>query len=286
MNLVLLDPEEIGDDGCAVLRDRRARHIRTVIRAEPGRTLRVGIVDGARGTAVVDSVRADAVRIRCHLVDPPPGPSGLSLLLALPRPKVLKRLWPTLASLAVDNVILANAARVERCYFDTHWMRAEVYEPLLRSGLEQGGHTAMPRVVVRRRLKPLVEDELDSLCPGAARILAHPGSSAAPRANFEACGRGPVSAPLRRGPRPTPPTGYGNDRAGPPGRPQESHARSPEPVLLAVGPEGGWVPFELDLLKTAGFEAVSLGPYTLRSDVACVALIATVRARQGAAETV
>jgi RsmE family RNA methyltransferase len=37
-------------------------------------------------------------------------------------------------------------------------------------------------------------------------------------------------------------------------------------VVLAVGPEGGWVPFELELLAAQGFTAFSLGPRVLRTE--------------------
>jgi 16S rRNA (uracil1498-N3)-methyltransferase len=45
-------------------------------------------------------------------------------------------------------------------------------------------------------------------------------------------------------------------------------------VLLAIGPEGGWNAFELDLLRAHGFEMIGLGPRRLRVDTACVSLLA------------
>jgi RsmE family RNA methyltransferase len=47
-------------------------------------------------------------------------------------------------------------------------------------------------------------------------------------------------------------------------------------VLLAVGPEGGWDDYELSLLESRGFTRLSLGPRTLRSDTATIALVAIV----------
>ena len=52
---------------------------------------------------------------------------------------------------------------------------------------------------------------------------------------------------------------------------RESHGRR---VLLAIGPEGGWNDFELDLLTRHGFDVVSMGPRILRTDTACIALLA------------
>jgi RsmE family RNA methyltransferase len=57
------------------------------------------------------------------------------------------------------------------------------------------------------------------------------------------------------------------------------HANDPCPralersVVLAVGPEGGFVPFEVDLLNAHGFRAVSLGPRRLRVEQVIPALV-------------
>ncbi|HWB74889.1 MAG TPA: RsmE family RNA methyltransferase, partial [Nannocystaceae bacterium] len=45
-------------------------------------------------------------------------------------------------------------------------------------------------------------------------------------------------------------------------------------LVLAVGPEGGWVPFELELFAKAGFAAIGIGPRILRVETAVVALLA------------
>jgi RsmE family RNA methyltransferase len=47
-------------------------------------------------------------------------------------------------------------------------------------------------------------------------------------------------------------------------------------VLLAIGPEGGWNDFERGLLEGHGFTPVGLGSRTLRTDTACIALLALV----------
>jgi 16S rRNA (uracil1498-N3)-methyltransferase len=44
-------------------------------------------------------------------------------------------------------------------------------------------------------------------------------------------------------------------------------------VLLAVGPEGGWNAYELDLLARHGFVAAGMGPRPLRTDTACIAAL-------------
>lgn len=234
MNLLLLEPGSVTEDR-AVLRGDQARHVITVLRAGPGAALRIGLLDGPRGTATVRAVGADTVELTCAFEPAPPPRPGLDLLLALPRPKVMKRLWAQLAALGVDRIILTNAARVERNYFDTHVLDPGFYTPLLIEGLQQARDTRLPRVSIHRQFKPLVEDELDGLSDAPARLVADPEAA-----------HGPAF--------PTP----------------------GQRVLLAVGPEGGWVDFERDLLRAHGFQPFHLGPRTLRTDTACIALLSVV----------
>lgn len=177
MNRILLAPDNVDDQGRARLTDRRAQHVRSVLRATPGDRLRVGILDGPPGEAVVETVGTGAVELRCKWAPTVPSLPPVSVLLALPRPKVMKRLWSPLAMLGVANIMLTNAVRVERNYFDTHWLDPTHYRPRLAAGLEQSGDTRLPRVSVHRRFRPLIEDSLDARVPGGCRLLAHPGPS-------------------------------------------------------------------------------------------------------------
>ena len=46
----------------------------------------------------------------------------------------------------------------------------------------------------------------------------------------------------------------------------------PQRSCLAVGPEGGWTPYELDMFTSHGFEVFGMGPRILRTDTACIGL--------------
>ncbi|MGH8075842.1 MAG: 16S rRNA (uracil(1498)-N(3))-methyltransferase [Lysobacter sp.] len=56
---------------------------------------------------------------------------------------------------------------------------------------------------------------------------------------------------------------------------------STAPILLAVGPEGGWSPLDRDQLHAAGFQGLRLGPRILRTETAGLAGIAALQARFG-----
>jgi 16S rRNA (uracil1498-N3)-methyltransferase len=51
-----------------------------------------------------------------------------------------------------------------------------------------------------------------------------------------------------------------------------------EPVVLAIGPEGGWTESEIDLFKHAGWVPASLGGTILRAETAAMAAMAVVGA--------
>ena len=238
MNLVLLEPPEVRPSGDVTLSLARAAHLIRVLKVGPGSEVRVGVIDGPRGVGTVASVGDGTVELHCRFDSHVPKPPGVALLLALPRPKVMRRLWAQVAALGVDRIILTNAERVERNYFDTHILTPDCYRPLLLEGLQQARDTRLPGVSIHRQLKVLVEDELDRLFPTGLRLLADP--------------HGPRS----------------------PGAIARQHEGGP--ILLAVGPEGGWNQFEVGLFRAHGFRPVGMGPRTLRTDTACVALLAIV----------
>lgn len=240
VNLILLEAGEIDAAGAARLTGPRAVHALGVLKVSVGQSLRVGLVDGPRGTATVQAIDRKSVDLICALEPAVPQRPRVDLLLAVPRPKVMRRLWAQVAALGVGRIVLTNAERVERPYFDTHILTPDCYRPLLIEGLQQAQDTRMPEVSIHRRFKVLVEDDLDTLCGAGLRLVADPGGSAS------------VGAVVR-------------DHAA-----IESGCR----VLLAIGPEGGWNRFELDLLAAHGFKTTSMGPRTLRTDTACLALLA------------
>ena len=63
-------------------------------------------------------------------------------------------------------------------------------------------------------------------------------------------------------------------RPGPGRADDDSHPAGEElRVDLLIGPEGGFIPFELELFRECGFEFVGLGARILRVETAVVALL-------------
>jgi RsmE family RNA methyltransferase len=228
VNLLLLDPAELRPDGTARLADRRAAHVAEVLRAVAGDRVKAGVVGGRLGEATIVAVSPGEVVLRPALERDPPPPSPVSLLLALPRPKILRKVLQAVASMGVKRLVLVGSFRVEKSYFASPLLAPEAMREQLLLGLEQGGDTIVPEVLVRRPFKPFVEDELEGFFPERARCLAHP------------LGASPLEALAPAGPR----------------------------AALAVGPEGGWTAYEAEELRRRGFAPFSLGPRVLRVDAA------------------
>ena len=237
MNRVILLTDDIDDAGMTKLCDRRATHILKTLKLRVSDTCRIGLLDGPTGTGTVISLENDSLVLQCDLNESPSSRPLVSIILALPRPKVMKRLWAPLSSLGVDQIFVVNAEKVGKSYFATQWLESEKFRPLLIEGLEQAGHTCLPKVEFRRRLKPFLEDELDSIFPDAHLLLAQPAKVKS------------LCTPY-----------------------------SDQKLVLAIGPEGGWSPFEESMFQSLGFSIFSLGPTTLRTDTACVALIGALQA--------
>ncbi|MBF0674461.1 16S rRNA (uracil(1498)-N(3))-methyltransferase [Pseudomonas sp.] len=234
MNLLLLEDADFIDADRAILRDRRLTHLHEVHRANAGDSLRVGRVGGLMGQSRILRLEHHEAELQVCFDQPPPAKLPLTLLLALPRPKMLKRVLQTVATLGVPRLVLLNSYRVEKSFWQTPFLEPAAIREQLILGLEQGRDTVLPDVIIEKRFKPFVEDRLPALAEGTFGLVGHPG-------NYPACPRG---LPLDQS------------------------------VTLAIGPEGGWIPYEVDKLAEAGLQPVQLGERILRVETAVTALLA------------
>jgi RsmE family RNA methyltransferase len=237
MNLILIQPAEV--ESCQVrLTGRRADHLRKILKVQAGDTVRVGVVGGLMGTGIIGAISRDEVVLQVTVETPPPAKLNLDLILALPRPIMLKRVLAQAAAMGVNHLFLINASRVEKSFFEASPVKDDDFSSYFENGLEQAIDTILPTVSVHPRFKPFVEDLIPSLAAGR-KLIAHPdgGVTLVERVN---------SIPA----------------AG--------------ATLLAIGPEGGWIDYEVIQFQEAGFQTFSLGPRILRVDTAVPAIIAQI----------
>ena len=232
MNLILLFQDDFIDTTIVRLQGRRLRHVLEVHRASVGDELCVGILNGQIGSGKVALLNQSVLEMEVRLERAPPAALPLTLILALPRPKVLRRVLRSVSSLGVKKIILLNCFRVEKSFWQSPFLNESSVKEQLVLGLEQARDTVLPEVLLRPLFKPFVEDELPAIVKGTLPLVAHPHAT------------DPCPRDLKRA------------------------------VTLAIGPEGGFIPYEIEKLTACGFTPMQMGERILSVETAVPALIA------------
>ena len=248
MNLLLFEANEIRPDSTVCLQDRRSEHIIKILGSRAGDIIRAGMINGPVGNGEILAIRGKGknaeVVLRFSPQENNPECQAVDLILGLVRPIMLKRVLAQVASLGVGRIFLINGNRVEKSFFNASLLKNEQYRSCLVQGLEQAKDTRLPEVTIHKRFRPFIEDYIPTVAGDYHRMLvAHPEGIMDLK---QAAGRNIT------------------------GR-----------TLLAVGPEGGWVDFEIKKFVEHSFVPVSLGTRILRTDTAVVALLGQLLLLQG-----
>jgi 16S rRNA (uracil1498-N3)-methyltransferase len=231
LNLILLKPADWINDETVVLDDRRHQHIVAVLKSQPGQVLKVGALGGQRGSGTILAIDDKAVRIHVQLTLAALQRHPFDLILALPRPKMLRRVFRTASEMGVAHLHLIHSARVEKSYWQSPLLKADRIAAALEAGLERAGDTLLPEVHLHRRFRPFIEDILPTLAQNRPCWIADRNATAALRDEAKA-------------------------------------------GLVLLGPEGGFIPFEIELAESVGAMCRHLGERTLSVDTAVAAALA------------
>ena len=235
MNIILLEPSEVVDQ-TIVLDGSRAKHIIKVLRSNPGDRLKVGMINGKIGGGLIKFLSARqpySVTLAVRFEREPPPVPAIDILLALPRPIMLRRILSQVATLGIGHLYVVNANRVEKSFWNGSITKVQSCRKYFLDGLEQAGDTRLPGISFHRGFKPFMEEFARLIPVYKQLLLAHPDCSISITEAFQ--------------------TGTGR-------------------TLLAIGPEGGWVDYELNRLGEAGFSMFSLGSRILKVETAVTAL--------------
>lgn len=240
MNLLLLSEAEVVDS-TATISGPRVTHIRAVLKKGPGDSVRAAVARKGRTVAEILKFEGDTAFLRLGPLRQVP-PPDVHVVVALPRPKALSRLVASAASFGLSSLTLVNAWKVEKSYFASPRLEpARLFEDAWL-GCEQGAQTWPPSIRVFTRLVPFLKDEVPRLFPqGAKKLLLHPHAEVT------------LDAVLR-----------------------ESDPRKREALVLAFGPEGGFIEAEIESFREAGFEAVRINTGPLKTEVALCAVLGQV----------
>lgn len=234
MNLILLLNDDWIDTNHVMIKDHRMVHIRQVLRSKVGDSLRVGRVGGLQGYGLIERINSEGVCLNVDLTSNGLPRHRFDLVLALPRPKMLRRIFRAVAEFGVEHLHLIHTARVEKSYWQSPLLHPDQIKDALFKGMERSMDTVCPQVFLHQRFRPFVEDDLPGLCAGRSCWLTDKTATT------------PFSA--------------------------VSH----QPGIVMIGPEGGFVPFEIDLAESVMATRVNLGQRILSVDTAVTTVLAQV----------
>lgn len=223
MNILLLDSHQTQTDLWSITSKRQLEHLKTHVDVQVGDTLKVGIKAGKRFLTEVVEISEQAIRVKFLHEEMIPEKLPVTLILAMPRPKVLRRLIQDSVTLGVKKIILLHSYRVDKSYWQTPFLQQ--LDHFVELGLEQAGDTIAPQIEIFKRFKPFVEDILPNLISVESPCyVAHPYiESNMPYAIDHEC-------------------------------------------TIMIGPEGGFIPYEIDLLIKNGCQVRSLGNRIIRTE--------------------
>ena len=223
MNIVLLDPRQTESETWSITSARQLEHLRTHLDVQVGDSLKVGIRGGKRYLTKIIDISEHRIQIQPIQEEAVPAKLPVTLIVAMPRPKVLRRLIMDSVTLGVEKIILLHSYRVDKSYWQTPFLQQ--LDQYITLGLEQAGDTIVPEIEIYKRFKPFVEDVLPKMISKEKlAYVAHPyATQKMPFAIDHAC-------------------------------------------TVLIGPEGGYIPYEVDLLIKNGCQAVSLGNRILRTE--------------------
>lgn len=179
MNRILFESSEI-TNGVVTFSDARAEHVIKVLHGEVGQTLKTGEVNGRVGTSEILSVAKGIVSVRVTH-DTPSIKPWVDVILAPPRPRVMKRLLPQLAALGVGRIVLVGAEKVEKDFWGATLLKEENYRPLLIDGLMQCGASILPTLETWKSFNRFLREALPTF-KHVQRLVAHPSHAPTPYA--------------------------------------------------------------------------------------------------------
>lgn len=233
MNIILLEHNTPDDRFEVQLSEHAHRHCVEVIKPEVGSHLKVGVYAGKLGVGTVLEHSKTRTVLKVELLEPPPRKEPVCLVLALPRPKMLRRILSASIELGVETIHIINSYRVEKSYWQSPYLRPDAIKTTIHTALEQAGDTVPPGLHWHKGFKPFAEDHLPAL------VRSYPNAW------------------------------LGDHRV----QTRLDPSNRDEPRLIAIGPEGGFISYEVDVLQCAGLQPANLGARIMRVETAVSALL-------------
>jgi len=176
MNTLILEPDQFTGTNKAVLSERQLKHVLTVLKLKHGDTLCVGKLNGLLGHATFINKGERYGLDNILLQTRPPACLDFKVVLALPRPQMLKRILQTVAIFGVKELHLIQSNRVEKSFWQSPKMYDEAIRDQLILGLEQSKATQLPVVEKHHNFARFISSTEERADNTYTKLIAHPGN--------------------------------------------------------------------------------------------------------------
>jgi RsmE family RNA methyltransferase len=238
MNIIILTEKDSVEKKKYKINDERFIHIKKILQSVVGDVIEIGLLNNSVGKAKITEMSDSEVVLNLITLKPNIDTSvKVDIICALPRPQTLKKVLNTCATMGVNNLYLIRSQKVEKSYFHSPLLQEENYRKYLIEGLSQGKRVNMPKVSIHNRFKQFFENYFEGIYENSLCLLAHPETK-----NY-----------LKKG-------SLGKKKN----------------IVLAIGPEGGWNDFEIELMEIKGFQKFKLSENILRVENAVTSALAQV----------
>lgn len=248
MNICLFKQEELNRP--LSIKDERGEHIIKILHKKEGDTFSAGVINGMAGIAIIKSIQNGEITF-----DFKPDSEGknlypLKMIIGFPRPIQLKRLLRDIAALGVQEVHLTGTELGEKSYMQSNLVEHGTAYQMLLDGTVQAASTHVPDLFLHKTLR----DCLESVIPekeqcNNAKILKLCMDNINPK--------GSLFSVL-----------------------QEQYEK-PALVVAAIGSERGWTQKEREMLESAGYLRVGMGPRVMRTETAATVSASIISACMG-----
>ncbi len=234
MNIILFKKSAYINKSEIIIKDKKKyKHIIKVLKANIGDSIKIGLINDLLGIGIIKNIdkTEKTITLKVELNKKAPKKLNTTLILAMVRPKSLKKALHVAISMGIKEIIIIKTWKVDKSYWSSPLLLEESLNEISIEALEQAKDTIMPKIIIKKLFKPFIEDELSPLMNLKRGVIAHP---IAQNSFFDI-----------------------NNNA--------------EPFnidYLAIGPEGGFIDYEINKFKNIGFEVFKLNERILRVEYA------------------
>lgn len=248
MNICLFKQEELNRP--LSIKDERGEHIIKILHKKEGDTFSAGVINGMAGTATIKKIENGEITFDFKPESEGKNLYPLKMIIGFPRPIQLKRLLRDIAALGVQEVHLTGTELGEKSYMQSNLVEHGTAYQMLVDGTVQAASTHVPDLFLHKTLKECLESVISEkeLCNNAK--------------NLKLC----------------------LDNINPTGSlfsVLQEQTEKPALVVAAIGSERGWTQKEREMLESAGYLRVGMGPRVMRTETAATVSASIISACMG-----